>query len=54
MSGSKHIEIPSRGVAALIGFAAQEKSTAASALHTLLLPFGLNPGDATGTQRIVV
>ncbi len=39
--------------AALIGFAAQEKSTATSALHTLLLTFGFNPGDAMGTLMIV-
>ncbi len=49
--------VPGPGVAKFIGFAAQAKlvrfeSTEASALHTL--PFGLNPGDATGTQGIGV
>ncbi len=48
---------PSPGVAAFISFAAQAKpvrfeSTGASALHTL--PYGFNPGDATGTQGIGV
>ncbi len=53
--GSLHTEVPSPGVAALIGFVAQAKpvrfeSARTSALHTL--PFGCNPGDATGTQGI--
>ncbi len=44
-------------MAAFIGFAAQRKpirfeSAGASALHTL--PFGFNPGDATGMQGIGV
>ncbi len=47
--GSYHAEVPSPGVAALIGFAAQAKpvrfeSTGASAPHTLTFVF--NPGDA--------
>ncbi len=51
--GSKHIKVPSPGVAVLIGFTAQAKpvrfeSAGASALHTL--PFGLNPGDVAGSQ----
>ncbi len=45
------------GVAAFIAFAAKAKSArfesaGASNLHTL--PFGFNPGDATGTQGIGV
>ncbi len=47
--GSTHTEVPSPG------FAAQSKhvrfeSAVASVLHTL--PFGYNPGHATGTQNI--
>ncbi len=50
-------EVPSPGVTAFICFAAQAKpirfeSAGAPALHTL--PFGFNPGDATGTQGIGV
>ncbi len=50
-----HTEVPNLGVAAFSGFAAQVKlvrfdSAGTSVLHTL--PFGLNPGDATGTQGI--
>ncbi len=49
--------VPSPRVAAHIGFAAQVKPArfvraGAPALHTL--PFGFNPGDATGTQGIGV
>ncbi len=52
-----HVELPSHGVAAFIGFAAQAKpvrfeSAGASTLHTL--PFSFNPGDATGTQWVEV
>ncbi len=48
-------EVPSPGIAAFIGFAAQAKpirleSAGASALHTLLI--GLNSGNATGTQAV--
>ncbi len=55
--GIMHTEVPSFGMAAFIGFAAQAKhvrfvSAGAFALHTL--PFGFNPGDATGTQGIGV
>ncbi len=44
-------------LAAFVGFAAQAKSVwfesaGASAVHTL--PFGVNPGDVTGTQEIGV
>ncbi len=51
----KHIEVPSPGVAAFIGFAAQAKLArfeiaGASALHTL--PFGFNPGDARDMSLI--
>ncbi len=51
--GSEHTEGPSPGVAAFIGFAAEAKPVwferaGASALPTL--PFGFNPGDATGKQ----
>ncbi len=47
---SWHIEVPSPGVAAFNGFAAQAKpsrleNTWASTIHSLL-PFGFNPGDA--------
>ncbi len=47
------IEAPYPSVAAFIGFAAQAKpvrieSAGAPALH--VLPFGFNPGDATGMQ----
>ncbi len=54
---SKHTEVLSPGVAALIGFAAQAKpdrfeSAGASALHAL--PFGFNPGASAGTQGIGV
>ncbi len=50
-------EVPSLGVAAFIGFAAQAKlarfvSARAPALHTL--SFGFNPGDAMGTHGIRV
>ncbi len=53
--GSTHTEVPSPGVNVVIGFAAQGKhvrfeSAVASVLHTL--PFGFNPGHATGTQNI--
>ncbi len=46
-----------RALLAFIGFAAQAKparfeSAGASSLHTL--PFGFNPGDATGMQEIGV
>ncbi len=47
--GKQRAEVPSPGVAAFIGFAAQ---AGASALHTL--PFGFNPGDATVAQEIGV
>ncbi len=40
---SLHSEVPSSGVAAFIGFAAQAKRRS-------VLPFGFNPDDATGTQ----
>ncbi len=51
--GSKHIKVPSPGVAVLIDFTAQAKpirfdSAGAAALHTLFI--GLNPGDVTGSQ----
>ncbi len=51
--GSYYTAVPSPGVAAFIGFAAQVKpirleSAEASTCHTL--PFGFNPRDATGTQ----
>ncbi len=51
------VMLPSPGVAAVFGFAAQAKlarfmSAGGFALHTL--PFGFNPGDATGTQGIGV
>ncbi len=47
--GSYHTEVPSSGVAAFIGLAAQAKlarleSAGAPALHTLF--FSFNPGDA--------
>ncbi len=53
--GGHHTEVPSPGVAAFIGFAAEAKpvrfkGAGASALHAL--PFGFNPGDATRTQGI--
>ncbi len=49
---SQHTEVPSPGVAAFIGFAAQAKLVQ-FVLNTL--PFGFNPGDAvTGTQGIGV
>ncbi len=49
--------VPSSGVAAFIGLAAEAKlvqleCTRASALHTL--SFSFDPGDATGTQGIGV
>ncbi len=55
--GYQRTEVPSPGVVAFLGFAAQAKpdryeSAGASALH--ILPFGFNPGDATGTQGITV
>ncbi len=55
--GIWHTEVPSPWVAAFIGFAAQAKlawfvRAGASALRTL--PFGFNPGDATGTLGIGV
>ncbi len=55
--GGYHTEVPCPGVAALIGFAAQAKSARfesneESAIRTL--PFGFNPGYATGTQEIGV
>ncbi len=56
--GRKHAEVPSPGVVAFTGFAAQAnpvrfESAVASALH--ILPFSFNPGDAvTGTQGIGV
>ncbi len=55
--GIMHTKVPSLGVAAFIGFAAQAKlvrfgSAGTFALHTL--PFGFIPGDATGTQGIGV
>ncbi len=51
----KHIEVPSPGVAAFIGFAAQAKlvrleNAGASTLH--ILPFGFNPGDARDRSLI--
>ncbi len=54
---NKHTRVPSPGVAALIGFAAQTKpvqfeSATASTLHTLR--FGFNPGGATATQGVGV
>ncbi len=54
----EHTGVPSPGVAAFIGFAAEAKpvrfeSTGASALHTL--PFGFNPDDTMArTQGIGV
>ncbi len=52
--GRWHTEVPSPGVAAFIGFAAQAKLVrVASGLHTEL-PFGFNSGDATGTRGIGV
>ncbi len=51
--GNWHAEMPSPGVAAIIGFAAQTKLLwVESALHTLHINF--NPGDATVTQGIGV
>ncbi len=52
--GSKHTEVPSSGVAALIVFAAQAQLAQfliieASAQHTL--SFRLKLGDATGMQE---
>ncbi len=57
--GRQHAEVPSLGVAAFIGFAAQAKpvwfeNATASTLHIHILPFGFNPGDATGTRGIGV
>ncbi len=51
-SVSEYAEIRSLGVAAFIGFANRFVSAESSALHTI--PFGFNPGDATGTQGIGV
>ncbi len=53
---SAHIEVSSSGVAAYIGCAAQAnlarfESAKASLIHTRI-PYGFNPGDAAGTQRI--
>ncbi len=53
----EHTGVPSPGVAAFIGFAAQTKpawfeSAGASALH--IPPYGFNLGDAAGTQGIGV
>ncbi len=55
--GSKHTDVPSPEAATLIGFVVQAKlvmfeSAGAATLHAL--PFGFNPGDATGTQGIGV
>ncbi len=52
-----HVEVPSPGVAAFIGFAAQAKpvrfeSAGAPVLHTITL--GFKPGDTTGEQGIGV
>ncbi len=52
---SKHAEVPSLGMAAFVGFAAQAKlvrfvSAGAFALHTL--PFGFEPGFVTVAQGI--
>ncbi len=53
-----HTEVPSPGVAAFNGFAAQAKlarfvGAGTSALHTTI-PVGLNPGNPMGTQGIGV
>ncbi len=53
--GRQHAAVPSPGVAAFIGFAAQATlarfvSAGAPTLYTL--PFGFNPGDATGMEEI--
>ncbi len=50
---------PCPGVAAFIGLPAQAKlarlkSAGAFAIRIHTLPFGFNPGDATGTQGIGV
>ncbi len=52
-----HSEVTSPGMVVLIVFAAKVKparfqNAVASALHAL--PFGFNPGDATGAQEIEV
>ncbi len=57
LMGRLHTEVHSPVAAAFIGFAAQVKparfeSAGAFALHTR--PFGLNLGDASGTQEIRV
>ncbi len=58
--GSLHAEVPSSGVAAVRGFAAQAKLSLPGLraperpLFTYTPPFGSNPGDATGTQGIGV
>ncbi len=54
---SRHAEVHSPGVAAVIGFAAQAKpvrfeSAVTIALHTL--PFRFNAGGVMGMQRIGV
>ncbi len=55
--GRWHTEVPSHGVPAFIGFAAQSKparfeSAEAAAFYTF--PFAFDPSDATGTQGIGV
>ncbi len=55
--GRQHTKVPSPGVAAFIGLAGQIKSVGlvsagTPALQTL--PFGSNPGDATGTNDLLL
>ncbi len=54
---AKRSEVPSSGVSAFIGFAAQAKLTLLGSAGTSVLsalPFGFDPGDAMGTQEIGV